>query len=420
MMRNVSHKKALVLGIIVLFIGLSITSSIGTRVVKKPNVPLSNGKTLYVGGSGPDNYTKIQDAIDNASQKDTVFVYNGTYYENVIINKYSLSLIGENKETTILDGGGINDVILIDGEDNDFVTISGFTIQNGGNDAGDDAGIDIYTAGNTITGNIIRNNGGYGIFCIGVYYYEGYNNIYDNFIIKNEFGIFLDRCFYNEIYDNYIADNEQAGIYVGSTVFPTLNLEEILFFEFYNDLYKNTITNNGEGIEIELSFTNVFKNNISNNNYGISVVSFINCRTNYNNIYQNNINNNSYGIFVYSELGELVENNISNNNIIDNVEGISMNSCGGFLIGSYITHNTFSNNNFIRNNNSAYFEYTIPNRCNRWFGNYWDKARLLPKPIIGKIWIFSLLVPWITFDWNPASEPYDIPGSSNFIGCGIK
>ena len=394
-----------------MFLGIAVAPLIQSTVVEKSNIPFSNGKTLYVGGSGPGNYTSIQDAIDNTSYEDTVYVYNGTYYENVIINKYRISLIGEKKETTIIDGGGIDDVILIEGEENDLVTISGFTIQNSGNDARDDAGIDIYTSCNTITGNIIGNNGGHGIFCTGKwnYYYEGNNNIYDNFIINNEFGIFLDRCNYNEIYDNYIADNEQAGIYVGSTVFPTKNLEEILFFEFYNNLYKNTITNNGEGIEIELSFTNVFNNNISNNNYGISVVSCINCMANYNNIYQNNINNNSYGIFVYSEnCGELVENNISNNNIIDNVEGISMDSCGGFLIGSYITHNTFSNNNFIRNNNSAYFEYTIPNRCNLWFGNYWDKARLVPKPIIGKIWIFSLLVPWITIDWHPASEPYDI------------
>jgi hypothetical protein len=40
----------------------------------------SKGNWLYVGGSGPGNYTKIQDAIDNASNGDTVFVFNGTYY----------------------------------------------------------------------------------------------------------------------------------------------------------------------------------------------------------------------------------------------------------------------------------------------------------------------------------------------------
>ena len=30
-------------------------------------------------------YRYIQDAIDNASERDTIFVYNGTYFENLII-----------------------------------------------------------------------------------------------------------------------------------------------------------------------------------------------------------------------------------------------------------------------------------------------------------------------------------------------
>ncbi|MCD6573584.1 MAG: hypothetical protein J7K95_05780 [Thermoplasmata archaeon] len=63
-----------------------------------------DGKTLYVGGSGPNNYTHIQDAINDASNGDTIFVYSGIYYENVVINK-SINLFGEAKETTIIDGG---------------------------------------------------------------------------------------------------------------------------------------------------------------------------------------------------------------------------------------------------------------------------------------------------------------------------
>ena len=54
---------------------------------------ISKGNNLYVGGTGEGNYTKIQDAIDDASDMDTVFVYNGTYYENVFIDK-TINLIG--------------------------------------------------------------------------------------------------------------------------------------------------------------------------------------------------------------------------------------------------------------------------------------------------------------------------------------
>jgi len=45
-----------------------------------------NENTLYVGGIGNGNYSKIQDAIDNASVGDTVFVFNGTYNESVFIH----------------------------------------------------------------------------------------------------------------------------------------------------------------------------------------------------------------------------------------------------------------------------------------------------------------------------------------------
>ena len=57
-----------------------------------------DGTWWYVGGSGPGNYTRIQDAIDDASNDDTAFVYaaSSPYYENVIVNK-SINLMGEDK-----------------------------------------------------------------------------------------------------------------------------------------------------------------------------------------------------------------------------------------------------------------------------------------------------------------------------------
>ncbi|KYK25235.1 hypothetical protein AYK25_09650 [Thermoplasmatales archaeon SM1-50] len=83
------------------------------------------GNWLYVGGSGPGNYTMIQDAIDNASEGDTVFVYNGTYYENLNIWK-PLTIKGEAKNTTIIDGVIGGDVVSVQA---DGVTITEFSIQ---------------------------------------------------------------------------------------------------------------------------------------------------------------------------------------------------------------------------------------------------------------------------------------------------
>jgi hypothetical protein len=55
---------------------MSITPSVAVDTAKKPIMPISNGKTLYVGGTGEGNYTKIQDAIEDAVDGDTVFVYD--------------------------------------------------------------------------------------------------------------------------------------------------------------------------------------------------------------------------------------------------------------------------------------------------------------------------------------------------------
>ncbi|KAA0002007.1 MAG: hypothetical protein FE044_03675, partial [Thermoplasmata archaeon] len=98
----------------------------------------TGGNILYVGGSGPNNYTKIQGAINAASNGDTIFVYSGTYYENVVIDK-SIHLVGEDRNTTIIDGNHAGDVVNITA---DRVTMEGFTIRNG--DGWPYAGVKIY------------------------------------------------------------------------------------------------------------------------------------------------------------------------------------------------------------------------------------------------------------------------------------
>jgi len=97
-MRNSMWTKGLVLGIILLFVGASFVSGFDTNSTNSSQ-PLTRG-WLYVGGSGPGNYTTIQSAIDAANPGDTVFVYDDSspYYENIIIDK-TISLIGENKNT---------------------------------------------------------------------------------------------------------------------------------------------------------------------------------------------------------------------------------------------------------------------------------------------------------------------------------
>ena len=94
--------------------------------LETPSRDMNLGTTLYVGGSGPNNYTKIQDAVDNASDGDTVFVYDDSspYYENIEIHK-SINLIGENRNNTIIDGGEHGNAVNVTA---DWVNISMFAI----------------------------------------------------------------------------------------------------------------------------------------------------------------------------------------------------------------------------------------------------------------------------------------------------
>jgi len=58
----------------------------------------ASSSTLYV----PDGYPTIQAAVDNATPGDTIVIRNGTYLENVVVNK-SLTVVdnsGANNSTT--------------------------------------------------------------------------------------------------------------------------------------------------------------------------------------------------------------------------------------------------------------------------------------------------------------------------------
>lgn len=267
-----------IVGILVctLLIVATVLPVSGTVMVEKSGMASFDGNVIYVGGSGPNNYSTIQAGINAANNGDTVFVYDDSspYNENVGIWKM-INLIGEDRNTTVIDAGGGSFVIGI--SDKDGVNVTGFTLRNSGPYEAD-AGIKIVSNFNTISGNIISSNEYRGI-CI----WDSYNNntISGNIISSNDlFGIYLrSSCDNNDITGNTISSNA-FGIYLKSSS--------------SNNISGNTISNNLRGIRLVSSCDNniISGNTISSNNYyeGISLSSSSSSNIIYNN-YFNNTNN---------------------------------------------------------------------------------------------------------------------------------
>ena len=64
---------------------------------------------------GTDAFATIQDGIDAVASPGTVHVAAGTYYENVIITKESVTLVGACNKMPVIDGGNGSNVIYIFG-----------------------------------------------------------------------------------------------------------------------------------------------------------------------------------------------------------------------------------------------------------------------------------------------------------------
>ena len=198
---------------------------------------LNVGNILYVGGSGPGNYSTIQEAIDNASYLDTIFVYSGVYYENVKIYT-TVVLIGEDKESTIIDAGGSGDVIYVTA---DNVKITGFSIINSGS-YWLEAGIELNRIENCIITENIISNCGFGI----APFITTDVTISFNIIKDNDFGISTHDTSYSNISKNSILNNRR-GIYLNEVSYCKIGknifIDNQRHFDFYG-IFQNKINNN--------------------------------------------------------------------------------------------------------------------------------------------------------------------------------
>jgi len=89
-------------------------------------------ETWYVDDDGKADFNSIQEAINVASDGDVVFVRIGTYNEVINFMGKRIQIEGEDRETTIIDGNGIDaPVVTCDSGESAFSVLSNLTIQHG-------------------------------------------------------------------------------------------------------------------------------------------------------------------------------------------------------------------------------------------------------------------------------------------------
>ncbi len=285
---------SLILVSIILFSSLGLIFNFeDTRIIVE-------AKEIIVDCNGFGNHTTIQAAINAANPGDTIYVWNGTYNEDIIVNK-SISLIGNGtKNTTIIGTGKVN-VILVTAN---YVNISGFTVTGSGVDP-------VYSRCGGIKLNGVTN-------C----------TIKNNNCSNNENGICINVSHFNTVFNNTCNSNNWSGIRIGAWPVGSNN----------NIVTNNTCILNLEGIDLFYSNLNIIENNTYNSNIDTGIrLSYSDLNT----ISRNNcISNKYWGINIEYSYSNLLENNICD----------PKGSIGGILIRSS-DYNYVANNSLYKSNN---------------------------------------------------------------------
>jgi parallel beta-helix repeat protein len=314
--------------------------------------------TIYV----PDDYAKIQWAVDNATAGDAIYVWNGSYIENVNVYK-QLTLEGEGTDVVTVTAADPGDYVFE--VTADYVNLSGFAVRGATDDDmagirltnvdycnifennvyGNDYGIRLYySSDTTLTNNNANSNNDYGIYL----YNADNNNLMNNTANKNHYGIWLFSSSDNNLTNNTANKNHHSGIWLRSS-------------SNYNVLTSNNASNNDYGIWLSSSSGNTLTSNNANfNNWRDGIIL---SSSSGNTLTSNNASNNDYrGIWLSSSSGNtLTSNNASNNDYgiyLDNADNNNItcnlmrtNTKRGFYLTGGRTGNNISYNNIIENGN---------------------------------------------------------------------
>jgi parallel beta-helix repeat protein len=233
------------------------------------SLPIPPRDTVYVDddfdestpGWGWIRFDKIQDALDTVVSEGVVYVANGIYYENVRMDK-TMDLIGENRDSTIIDGGGSGDVVVFNRIQG--TNLTGLTIRNGvygvhlGYDTFDNAVFDNIVTDNqevgifldfststTVSGNVVTNTDYYGI-----HLQAAQSNVMSgNTLGANQIGIYSYASSNdNQVYHNDFIDNDQNACDHGDNIWDNGYPSGGNYWSDFDEPSEGAYDENGDGI----------------------------------------------------------------------------------------------------------------------------------------------------------------------------
>ena len=330
-------------------------------------------RTWTVDDDGPADFTSIQEAVNAASPGDTVYVYNGTYYEHIYIHK-SLTLIGENKYGTIIDGSGYGRYFAWYGA---VVTITGigvnftnFTVRNAGWTELSGIAVYLHDASFCSINDLVILNSRFGITPL---VYSKDNIISNNTISDAEIGIvnFNPWPSYNNTVVGNKISNSSNGIYfnypysvqvISNIISNNSRYPYGIHFQMGgsdNKVIGNIVENSDNAIRLDYADRNLIsENTVSNNTYGL----FVGYESSDNIVIGNNASDSTIGIMIWDNSNN---NTVTNNAALNNYYGIGLSSS---------TNNKIYHNNFMTNTQQVLSD-GLPNIWDNGYpsgGNYWS------------------------------------------------
>ena len=292
---------------------------------------------------GNNSFSSVQDAINYSQDNNFIVIHNGSYYENLVVDKpLKIKSASGNPDDVVIISSSVSHLPVIHVKSSN-VEIAGLTVT--GKEEKTISGIFLDNVDNCHIINSKITNTTDGILAD----HSSKNSIQNNVLVSNTFhAISFINSNDNDFEENSIYNNER-GVYLNNS-----DGNVVINNEVYNNLHygiallesdNNYITNNGLllnqfGLTLTSSHQNTIISNSASNNKQHGFFLF---QATSNHIKDNTlVENNDSGvcIFVFSTNNTITENNIS-----ENVNGISITASDNYIV----------NNTFISNDNYGIF-----------------------------------------------------------------